>query len=77
MKKKIDPNMPVGKLTRVEDFLPPPSELAFNRKTVKVTLNLSQMSLDFFKREAKKHRTKYQRMIRAVIDHYAGRYSVR
>jgi hypothetical protein len=32
---------------------------------VKVTLSLSRRSLDFFKREGKKRRVPYQRMIRA------------
>ena len=73
--KKRDPDMPTGKLTPVKDFLPPPSELIFPSPTVKVTLYLSQDSLAFFKREAKKHHTKYQRMIRAVVDYYAGNFS--
>ena len=38
---------------------------------VKVTLSLSRRSLDFFKREAKKRRVPYQRMIRALLDTYA------
>ena len=66
--------MPIGKLTRVPDFLPPPSELVFPQDSVKVTISLSRMSVDFFKREAGKHHTKYQRMIRAVIDHYAAKH---
>ena len=73
--RRRDPDMPAGKLTEIKDFLPPPSELVFPKDTVKVTINLSLASLVFFKREAKKHHTKYQRMIRAVVDNYAGRYS--
>jgi hypothetical protein len=38
-----------------------------------VTLSLSRCSLDFFKREAKKRRIPYQRMIRALVDTYAKR----
>lgn len=34
---------------------------------------LSRRSLDFFKREAKKRRVPYQRMIRALVDTYAER----
>lgn len=38
MKKKINySDMPIGKLTRVKDFLPPPSELAKTEKTEKIT----------------------------------------
>ncbi len=67
-------DMPIGKLTRVPNFLPPPSELVFPDDTVKVTLALTKSSLDFFKREAKKHKTKYQKMIREVVDRYAKQF---
>lgn len=73
MKKQSD--MPVGKLTRVEDFLPPPGKLALPSKTVKVTLNLEKSSVDFFKKEASRHHAKYQQMIREVVDRYAAHYS--
>ena len=75
MSKKRDPNMPVGKMTRVEDFLPPPDKLIFPKQTIKITLNLRPSSVAFFKREAARHHTKYQQMIREVIDRYAGFYS--
>jgi len=39
-------------------------------ETVKVTIALSKGSVEFFKREAKKHHTQYQRMIRRLIDFY-------
>jgi len=74
-RKKIDPDMPVGKLTRVNDFLPPPSELVKPDDTVKVTIALKRSSVEFFKGEARKHHAKYQRMIREVLDHYASRYT--
>lgn len=69
-----DPDFPVGKLTEVPNFLPPPHELAKARTVVKVTIALDQSSIDFFKRAAKKNKTKYQRMIREVLDQYASRY---
>lgn len=75
MKKKIDNDMPVGKLTKLNDFLPPPEALVLPQKTVKVTLRLTESSLQFFKIAAKKHHTKYQQMIRSLIDSYAGKYS--
>lgn len=74
-RKKIDPNKPIGKMTRVDDFLPPPEELIIPHETVKVTIFLSKSSLDFFKDEATKHHTKYQRMIRELVDRYAMQYS--
>lgn len=74
MRKTIDRELPMGKLTRVEDVLPPPSQLALGEKTTKVTIALSQSSVAFFKREARRYHTKYQRMIREVLDRYASRY---
>ena len=74
MKKKIDEDMPVGKITVVTDFLPPPHKLVLPDRTVKVTIDLTKSSVDFFKKHARKNHTKYQRMIREVIDRYA-RYS--
>ncbi|WP_027135693.1 hypothetical protein [Geminicoccus roseus] len=53
---------------QVADFLPGPAELARRGSTVKVTLGLSPRSLDFFKREAARHRVPYQRMIRELVD---------
>jgi predicted DNA binding CopG/RHH family protein len=44
-----------------------------HEENVKVTLSLSRRSLDFFKREAKRRRVPYQRMIRALVDRYAER----
>jgi len=54
----------------VRDFLPQPEELAFREEGVKVTIALSRKSVDFFKTEAAKHHTQYQRMIRKLIDAY-------
>lgn len=57
------------------DFLPPPEELAFREEGVKVTIALSKKSVEFFKSEASKHHTQYQRMIRKLIDTYVDTYS--
>jgi predicted DNA binding CopG/RHH family protein len=72
MKQKIkytDEN--IGKVRIVTDFLPSPEELALKDETVKVTISLSKASIDFFKNEAKKHNTQYQKMIRRLLDEYA------
>lgn len=61
---------PLGKTQVVTDFLPSPSELAFRDEGVKVTLALSKKSIEFFKSEASKHHTQYQRMIRRLLDSY-------
>ena len=61
---------PLGNIEVVADTLPSPEELAFKEETVKVTISLSKSSVDFFKNEAKKHDTKYQQMIRRLLDAY-------
>ena len=53
--RKFDTDMPIGTLTRVKDFLPPPEKLAMPQQTVKVTIILNKSSVDFFKNQANKH----------------------
>jgi predicted DNA binding CopG/RHH family protein len=65
---------PLGELKVISDFLPVPEELAFQDDTVKVTITLSRSSVEFFKREAKKHRTQYQKMIRRLLDVYTQKH---
>lgn len=60
----------LGDVQVVADFLPSPAELAFREEGLKVTLTLSKKSIDFFKLEASKHHTQYQRMIRRLLDAY-------
>jgi predicted DNA binding CopG/RHH family protein len=75
MKSKIKyTEEPMGKLKVVEDFLPPPDRLVLKEENVKVTISLKKKSVDFFKKEAKKHRTSYQKMIRQVIDWYSTHF---
>lgn len=75
MKNKIKyTDEPMGDLRIVKDFLPPPIQLVLREDKVKVTISLSKASVDFFKREAEKHRTSYQKMIRRVIDFYTSQY---
>jgi predicted DNA binding CopG/RHH family protein len=63
----------IGRLRVIKDFLPQPDDLVPREDNVKVTLSLSRRSLDYFKREARKRRVPYQRMIRALVDTYAER----
>jgi len=75
MKSKIKyTDEPLGELRIIEDFLPPPDKLILKDENVKVTIALKKDSIDFFKKEAKKHNTSYQKMIRQVIDWYASHY---
>ena len=73
MKKKIiytDEPMDVGEI--VPNFLPSPENLVFKEKKIKVTLTLSNKSLEFFKAAAKKHNASYQSMIRELLDFYVA-----
>ncbi len=65
-----DPARPIGNVTIVEDFLPPPEQLVPKKNTVKVTMEFSKESIDFFKQEAKHHNISYQEMIRNLVDIY-------
>ena len=76
MKKRIEyTNEPIGEVRVVRDFLPPPDQLVFKEEAIKVTLALSRRSVEFFKAEAARHRTQYQKMIRRLLDQYAEHYS--
>ena len=67
---------PIDEVKIVSDFLPPPEQLAFREEGVKVTLALSKKSVDFFKSEAAKHHTQYQRMIRRLVDAYVDTHTL-
>jgi predicted DNA binding CopG/RHH family protein len=69
-----DPDLPdIDQLKPVEDFLPRPEELVFRPKGIKVTLTLSEESVSYFKEQADRLQTPYQRMIRNLIDEYVQR----
>ena len=65
----------LGKLEIVDDFLPTPDDLVLKENTIKVTLNLSKSSIEFFKDLAKKHGSQYQKIIRNLLDNYTSHYS--
>ncbi len=75
MKNKIKyTDEPMGKLKVINDFLPSPDQLALREDNVKVTLALKKSSVEFFKKEAKRHHTSYQKMIRQLVDWYSSRH---
>ena len=75
MKKKITyTDEPIGKVKIISDFLPSPKELALKEETIKVTLALSKTTIDFFKKEAQKYNTPYQKMIRRLLDEYSAHH---
>ena len=78
MKKKIHyTDEPIGKIKIIKDFLPLPKELVIKEDVVKVTLSLSKSSVTFFKAQAKKNHTQYQKMLRKLVDVYASEFANR
>ena len=76
MRKRIRyTNEPLGRLKLAKDFLPRPEALAFREEAEKVTISLSKRSLDFFRLEAERHGTRYQPMIRRLLDAYVNAHS--
>lgn len=66
---------PIGKIKIVDDFLPKPKDLVLKEETSKITISLTKSSIDFFKSEARKNKTHYQTMIRALIDQYTSHHT--
>ena len=64
-------NIPLGKIDRTVKQVDHPIGLIPPEKKVLVTVYLHKSTISFFKKEAGKYHTKYQRMIRAVLDRYA------
>ncbi len=77
MKKKTVQytNEPLGKIRIVEDFLPRPEDLVLKDESIKVTLSLSKSTISFFKEQAKRNHSQYQKMIRVLLDRYTSHYS--
>lgn len=59
----------------IEDFLPPPELLIAKEETKKITISLSQKSIDFFKSVSEENHIPYQQMIRKVLDNYTDHYA--
>ena len=65
----------IGNMKIIEDFLPSLEELVFKEENTKITISLVKEIVDFFKDEAKKHHTQYQKMIRNLLDLYVAKQS--
>lgn len=80
MKTKIKNNSLImgtyGKMKIIDDFLPKPEHLILKEKKTRVTLTLTEKSLDFFKSAARKHKASYQAMIRRLLDYYVANQRV-
>ena len=72
MKKRIKYSDEPIEARVISDFLPSPENLVLREKKRRVTLTLTEKSLDFFKEAAKKHKASYQAMIRRLIDYYVA-----
>lgn len=74
MKKKIKYTDEPMEFKIVKDFLPSPEALALRSENVKVTIQLSKDSIEFFKKWAQKQHSHYQTMIRNILDYYTANY---
>lgn len=72
MKNKIKYHDEPIEASVISDFLPSPEDLVLKEKKTRVTLTLTEKSLDFFKISAKKHGASYQAMIRRLLDYYVA-----
>lgn len=75
MKKIKYSDEPVGRLRVVKDFLPPPDQIVFKEKPIKVTMVLSRSSVQFFKKTARQQHTPYQKIIQTLLDTYVAHYA--
>ena len=76
MKSKINYTDEPIEARVVSDFLPSPEDLSLKGRKKRVTLTLTENSLDFFKKAAKKHKASYQAMIRRLLDYYVSNQSI-
>ncbi len=68
-------NEPLGRIKIMKDFLPKPEDLVLRKdESVKVTLALSKNTISFFKTQAKRNHSQYQKMIRTLLDQYTEHY---
>ncbi len=77
MKKKAKyTNGPIDEFEIMEDFLPSPENLVKKEDNVRVTINLNRSSINYFKKLADSSHTKYQRIIRNLLDYYASHQKI-
>ena len=81
MKKKIrykkapkDIADAISSSNKIEDFLPKPEELVLKEENIRITMNLTKRSVDFFKKKAIETGVPYQKMIKSLIDIYVKKH---
>ena len=65
---------PKGKVTIIEDFLPPHSQLVRKLETVRVTSEFTRSSIEFLKQEAQKAHLPFEIMLRSLVDEYVEQH---
>lgn len=65
---------PIGKLTIIKDDLPSPKVLARAFETQRITMDIENDTVEFFKKQAHATGAKYQRLMREVLKSYANRH---
>ncbi|HCR35930.1 hypothetical protein A2130_00190 [Candidatus Woesebacteria bacterium GWC2_33_12] len=74
MKKKIIYTDEPIQSRKIKDFLPSPEFFILKKESKKrVTIELSDKSLNFFKNAAQKQKASYQVMIRRLLDFYVAK----
>jgi hypothetical protein len=68
---------PLSNPVIIEDNLPRPDQLVFTEEKIRVTINLNDSCVRFFKGEAKRYRTPYQKLIRSVLDTFVRNATAR
>ena len=63
-------NIPLGKIDRVVHGMPPPPGLDPQEKKVLISFYLNESTIRFYKKEANRYGTKYQRLLRAILERY-------
>ena len=67
-------NIPIQKINKAVKNMPRPSGLDTQEKKVLVNFYVNQSTVRFFKKEANLYGSKYQRMMRAVLELYKRSY---
>ena len=63
-----------SELVVIPNFLPSPAELAGKAKKTRITLELNDEDIEFFKKQAKKLGASYQQMIRNLVSRYVREF---
>jgi len=73
MRKRIKYTNEPMQFKIVEDFLPPPEQLVRRTRKVKVTLEVTEPTVELFRKKAGRSANGYRRMMEELLDFYATR----